>query len=465
MDQIVSRFLVSPVVHLEKSMKLHSLTIAALVLFILSGVLYWSGHHKPADESAKISADAPPPILKLDEKSITQLALKKKDADPVVLTKSSSGDWQISQPKFLRADQSVVSGLASALSALNSERVIEDKTSDLQTFGLDQPALEVDLTEKDNKTQKLMLGGDTPAGGAVYAMLAGDPRLFTVASYTKTSLDKTLNDLRDKRLLPVNADKISRIEVARKNGDIEFGRNKDDWQILKPTPLRADGIQVGDLIRHLTNAKMDLSSADAKQESSEFAHATPVATVKVTDESGTQELQIRSNKDNYYGKSSAVEGAYKVDSELGKALAKGLDEFRNKKLFDFGYREPNKIELHHGTKAYLLTRGTAGSEDWWSNGKKMDAANVESVISDLRDLTAGSFPASGFSNPAIEVMVTSEDGKRAEKILIAKSGDHYIAQRENEPALYQLDSSAVDALLKAADELRPAATQAAPKKP
>jgi Domain of unknown function (DUF4340) len=446
-------------------MKFHSLTIAALVLFILSGVLYWSGHHKPADGTAKISADAPPPILKLDEKSITQLALKKKDADPVLLTKSSSGDWQITQPKPFRADQSVVTSIASTLASLNSERVIEDNASDLQTFGLDQPALEVDLTEKDNKTQKLLLGGDTPAGGAVYAMLAGDPRLFTVASYTRTSLDKTLNDLRDKRLLPVNVDKISRIDVVRKNGDIEFARNKDDWQVLKPKPMRADGTQVGDLVRDLTNAKMDLSDTDEKDAASQFAHATPVATVKVTDESGTQELQVRTNKDVYYAKSTAVDGAYKVDSGLGKALTKGLDDFRNKKLFDFGYTAPNKIELHNGAKTYFLARGTAGTEDWWSNGKKMDAANVESVISDLRDLTASSFPASGFSNPAIEITVTSDDGKRTERIQIAKSGDHYIAQRENEPALYQLDSSAVDTLLKAADELRPAATQAAQKKP
>jgi hypothetical protein len=95
----------------------------------------------------------------------------------------------------------------------------------------------------------------------------------------------------------------------------------------------------------------------------------------------------------------------------------------------------------------------------------MDAANVESVISDLRDLTASSFPASGFSNPEIEATVTSDDGKRTERILIAKSGDHYIAQRDNEPELYQLDSGVVDGLLKAADELKPVTTQAARKKP
>lgn len=445
-------------------MKLHSLAIAALVLAILTWVLYWSERHKPADETSKLSADTPPSILKLDQSSITKLELKKKDADPVVLSKSSSGDWQITAPKPFRADQSAVAGLASTVSSLNSERVVEDKASDLQNFGLDQPVLEVDLTAKD-KTQKLLLGTDTPAGGAVYAMLAGDPRLFTVASYTKTSLDKTLNDLRDKRLLPVEADKISHIEVVRKNSDIEFGRNKDDWQILKPNPMRADSVQVGDLVRDLTNAKMDLSSADAKQEASEFGHAAPVATAKLTDESGTQQLQVRKSKDTYYAKSTAVEGAYKIDLGLGKTLEKNVDDFRDKKLFNLSYNDPNKIEIHNADRSYILARGTAGPDDWWSNGKKMDGANVESVISDLRDLTATSFPASGFLNPAIEITVISEDDKRTEKVRIAKSGDHYIAHRENEPTLYELSANSVDGLLKAAQDLKPAPNQAAQKKP
>jgi hypothetical protein len=445
-------------------MKLHNLAIAALILAILTWFLYWSERHKPTDETSKISADAPAAILKLDQNSITKLELKKKDVDPVVLTKSASGDWQITAPKPFRADQSAVTGLVSTISSLNSERMVEDKASDLQNFGLDQPALELDLTAKD-KTQKLLLGTDTPAGGAVYATLSGDPRLFTVSSYTKTSLDKSLNDLRDKRLLPVDADKVSQIEVVRKNSDIEFGRNKDNWQIVKPMPMRADSVQVGDLVRDLTNAKMDLSSADAKQEASEFAHAAPVATARLTDESGTQQVQVRKSKDIYYAKSTAVEGAYKIDSGLGKTLEKNVDDFRDKKLFAFGYNDPNKIEIHNADKSYFLTRGTAGPDDWWSNGKKMDGANVESVISDLRDLTATSFPDSGFSNSSIDVTVTSEDGKRTEKIHVAKAGDHYIAQRENEPTLYELSANSVDGLLKAAQDLKPAPTQAPQKKP
>jgi len=438
-------------------MKIHGLVIAACVLLILGGVLYWSNKHPQNERASKISADTPPAILKLDQSAITSVQIKKKDTEALALTRAaSSGEWQITQPTQLRADQPAVLGMLSALSSLNSQRVVEDKATNLKTFGLDNPALEVDLVEKDNKSQKLMLGDETLASNGVYAMLAGEPRVFTIASWEKSTIDKGLNDLRDKRLLPVSPDKISRIEIIRGGQSVEFGRNKDEWQILKPKPLRADGTQVADLVRQLTDAKMDLNGSAANNAASDFAKAGPLATAKITDESGTQELQVRKSKDTYYAKSSAVDGAYKVDSEVGKALDKSVGDFRNKKLFDFGYSDPNKIELHGGAKSYFLTRGTAGSEDWWSNGKKMDASSVESLISDLRDLSATKFLDSGFSNPAVEVVVTFGEGKRTEKVQIAKSGDHYVARRENEPALYQLDSKSVDDLLKAATEVKPA---------
>jgi hypothetical protein len=284
-------------------------------------------------------------------------------------------------------------------------------------------------------------------------MLAGDPRVFTVAGYNKTSIDKSLNDLRDKRLLPVNADKISRIELIRGNQTIEFGRNKDEWQILKPKPMRADSLQVGELARKLTDAQMDLSASDTngKQTSVWFSSASPVAIAKVTDQSGTQELQVRKNKDVYYAKSSAVNGVYKVDTDLAQSLDKGPDDFRDKKLFDFGFTDPDKIEMHSGSKSYFLSRN---GTDWWSNGKKMDAEGVQSLVSKLRDLSASKFVDSGFTSPTIEITVTSNDGKRLEKISIAKSGNGYIAKRENDATLYQLDANSVDEMQKAADEIK-----------
>jgi hypothetical protein len=440
-------------------MRIRSLIVAAIVLLGLSGALYWSEHRTPTDETAKVSADNPPAILTLDEVAITRLELKKKATKPIVLTKNTSGVWQIVQPTVLKADQSTVSGVLSTLSSLSSERMVDDKASDLKQYGLDQPALEVDITAKDNQTHRLLLGDETPAGNAVYAMLAGDSRIFTMASYNKSSVDKSVDDLRDKRLLTMNADAITRVELVRKNQTIEFGRNKDEWQILTPRPLRADSSQVGELVRKLADARMDLAgpTMNLKQVASAFARATTIASAKVTDPFGTQELQVRKSKDTYYAKSSVVDGIFKVDAGLGQALGKTLDDFRNKKLFDFGFRDPDKIEMHSGSKAYFLALGNAGGADWWSNGKKMDAGNVQSYISSLRNLAATKFVDSGYANPITEITVTFDGGKRTEKVLIAKSGDKYVAKRENEPTLYELTPNSVDALQQAAENLKPAA--------
>jgi len=432
-------------------MKIRGLLTAVVVLLVLGGTLYWSDHHKSAEGAAK-PADTPPQILKLDEASASKIELRKKDAGVIAIAKSGSGVWQITAPKNLPADQSAVSGVLSTLSSLNAERVVEDKASDFKRYGLDQPVLVADLTDKSNAHHELKIGDDTPTSGGTYAMLSGDPRVFTIASYVKSSLDKSLNDLRDKRLLTVDPDKISRVELIKQGQEIEFGRNKDDWQIVRPKPLRADGVQVADLVRKLTDAKMDLSVPE-KDSATGFTHGTPIATAKLTNQSGSQELQVRKNKDTYFAKSSAIEGTFKVDADLGQELNKKLDDFRNKKVFDFGFSDPDKIELHSGDKAYYLTRT---GQDWWSNGKKMDPDSVQSLISQLRDLSAEKFLESGFFSPTIQAIVASDDGKHTEKIAIVKSGTEYLARRENEPAIYQLSSAAVDDLLKSAAGLKQA---------
>jgi hypothetical protein len=290
----------------------------------------------------------------------------------------------------------------------------------------------------------------------VYAAVGGDPRVFTLASYSKNSLDKTASDLRDKRLFTANFDKVSEVDLTAKKQTIEFGRSKDAWQIVKPRPLRADNFSVEDLVRKLKDAKMDLSAAadsDEKNAAALFASAVPVATAKVTDATGTQTLEVRKDKTDYYAKSSAVSGVYKVAADLGTSLDKALDDFRSKKLFDFGFDDVSAVEMHDGSKAYSLVKG---GSDWWSTGKKMDAMSSQAFIDKFRDLAATKFPDSGFTNATITMKVTSNGGKRVENVSIAKSGDNYIAKREGEPSLYQLDGKAVEELQKAAEAVKPA---------
>ena len=437
-------------------MKNRGLLFAAAVLAALGGVLYWSNHHKPA-ETVQAAVDTPPKILSLNDSDVNRVELKKKDGADLVLQKQDR-KWQITSPQQLRADDSAVSGMISSLSSLSSDRLVEDKADNLAQFGLSSPALEVDVSGK-NDTHKLLIGDDTPTGGGSYAKLESDPRIFTIASYTKSNIDKSVNDLRDKRLVTAEPDKVSRIDLNANGQQLEFGRNKDQWQILKPKPLRADSFAVDELVRKLTDAKMDLTSDDQKKAASAFAAGKPVATAVLTTDLGNQELQVRKNKDDYYAKSSIVAGVYKVSTDVGEGLNKKLDDFRNKKLFEFGYTDPDRIEIRKDSKPYFLTKG---NDDWWSgDGKKFDLASAEAVLDKLRDLQATKFVDSGFGTPILEAYISSNNGKRVEKVQISKSGTAYIAKRENDPSLYVLDSKAVDELQKAVSDLKPAETQSA----
>ncbi|HTZ48052.1 MAG TPA: DUF4340 domain-containing protein [Verrucomicrobiae bacterium] len=442
-------------------MKLKGLLIACLVLAALLGALYWSNHH-PADagSSTKASTDVAPRILSLATPDITGLTIQDKGQPAVTLTRDNSGQWQITAPQPLAADQDAVSSLLAALSPLNAERLLEDKVSNPASYGLSAPAVQIDVALKNNKAKKVLIGDQTPSGNAFYAMLEGDPRLFTVATYTKSSLDKSSEALRDKRLITADFDKVTQLELttdrAGAKEDITLARNKDSWQIVKPGSFRVATDQVDDLIRSLKDAKMETgSSSKDSANAAAFKSATLVAQAKILGASGTQELEIRKAKEQYYAKSSTLPGVYDVSATVATGLNKSLDDLRNKKLFDFGFEDPNKIEIHDGSKSYFFTR--SGSDWYGSDGKKLDGVSFASLLGDIRDLAATRFPNSGFTTPAIEIVVTPKDGKNVERVSIAKSGEDYIAKRDHEPALYELSSASLQELQRSAGNIKSAA--------
>jgi hypothetical protein len=425
----------------------------------LGGALMWSNRAEKA-KAAKPAADASPKILSLKDSDIRQIEIAKKDGEPTILKKNDAGQWAITAPKPLAADQNAVSSLTSSVSSLSSDRVVDEtvNAADLPSYGLAPADLTVKFTTADGKTTALLLGEKTPGGNDVYAKLEGDPRLFTTYSSSSDSFNKTYKDLRDKRLMTFDKDKTSRVELTEASQPaIEFGRvDMNTWQILKPQPARADSFQVEDLLSRAKDSEMspNLSDEDAKKYAATFGSAPLLARLTVTDPSGAQKLEVRKSKDDYYAKSSAVDGVHKLSQDFGKLLEKKLDDFRNKKLFDFGFSDPSRVEVKDGAADVAVDKS---GDNWTSAGKTMDSVSVQAVIDKIRDLQATKFAESGFNTPQVELTVVSDSGKRTEKVQIAPAGSNFLARRAGDSALYQLDASAVSDLRKAAHDIKPAA--------
>jgi len=434
-------------------MKWGRMLAAGVLLAGLAAVLWWSNRQEKAKEG-KPAADAPPKILALGADTIQQIEIRHRGEDPITL-KLNGSQWEMTSPK-LAVDSSAVSAITNAAASVDADRVVDPNVSDLKAYGLAPASLEVDFSTKNGKTSKLLIGDNTPAGSAVYAKLDGDPRLFTMGAYSKTAFDKEAKDLRDKRLLPFTQAKLSRIEVTAQKQTYEFvKKGESEWQIVKPKPMRADSTQTDDLVRQLSSAQMDLSGVqDDKKNAAAFSSAPVLAIAKVTDQDGTKTLEVRKVKDDYYAKSSAVDGVYKVAKTVGDGLDKPVDNYRNKKIFDFGFSDPTHIEVSDGGKTSIFDKN---AENWMSGGKKMDSTSLQAFTDRLRDLAATKFADSGFTTPAITVTVVSNQGKLREKVEIAPTaGGNFLARRDGDASFYELEAGVVKDLRQAVGDVREA---------
>lgn len=439
-------------------MKIRGLLVA-LGLLVVLGAGIWYSSRKDKGKELTDKANATPFVLTVNLADIVRVEVSRQAGETTVLEKDDSGTWKITAPNPYPADQGAMGALLAAVSTIPSDKIVDEKAGDLSQYGLKPPAVALTIRLKGGKSKKVLLGDSTAIGSGFYAVAEGDAHVYTVASFTKESLDKSSADLRDRRLLTFISEKLARVVLNSHKTETEFGKNTGgDWQIVKPKPYRADVFEVDDLVRRLKDVKLDpaLSADDQKKFASSFASAAPAATVTVTDANGSQKLEIRKAKDDkYYVRSSVVEGVYSVEATTAKAFDKTTDDFRNKKIFDFGFNDPSRLD-YRGAK--VQTTVSKAGEKWFRNGKPLDSNSMQTLLDKLRDLAATKFAESGSGTNEIEITVVSSDGKKTEKVSLAKSGGSpesgWLARRDGDASLYVIPAATVDEIERAAADLK-----------
>ena len=436
-------------------MKANPLVIAVIALALLGGAVWYTRENPPPDE------DAAPKIVDLEEGEIRQVTLRQQGEDPITVVRGEDDEWQFGGGLEVAADDTSIGLMVSSLASLNADRVVSENVVEWRPYELEDPALAVSFEVAEGGGE-IQFGRDTPTGSGVFARLKGDPRLFTVYSYNKTSFEKSVFDLRDKRLLHLDEDSISQVTVETGGRTISFQQEGGDWRIVEPMELRADDFTVGDLVRAVRTAEMTEVLAEGGA-TGDYSFRGALATVTVADEQGSHELVIARDEDTYYARSSAQDGVFKVNSTLAESLDKPVADFRNKKLFDFGYLDPARVDVRAGE----LNAAVVHSEDHWllesDGGRELDGVKVQTLLDHLRNLTATGFPSDrladharfGLDDAEIEATVTPEgEGSPPEKVLVTSADQAVVyAARDGEPSAYKVEQSAAQDIRRAVEDV------------
>ena len=438
-------------------MKANPLLLAVALLALLGGAVWYTRENPPPDENET------PSLVKLEEETVRKVTVTRADHDPLTVVRGENDEWEFGEGIDVPADDSSIGFMITSLASLNADREVSENVLDWSPYELEDPALKVAYELKEGAGGEVWFGKDTPTGSGVFARLKDDPRLFTVYSYNKSSFEKDVFDLREKKLLQVDDDKISRVIVRAGGREIEFGKSGGDWRILKPGPLRADNFTVGDLVRAARTAEM--TAVLAEEGSGGYSFRRPLAVVEIIDDSGAHELTAAKDGDTWYAKSSDQKGVYEVSSTLAESFDKPVNDFRNKNIFDFGFADPARIEVRAGENRVEIAK----EDDKWllrsDGGRELEGEKVQTLLDGLRNLAAVEFPSDnaadqsryGLDKPAVEAEVTpSGDGAETERAVVSSPEKERIyAARAGEPSTYEVEKApaedirrAVEAILK-----------------
>jgi hypothetical protein len=398
---------------------------------------------------------------------IEDLKVKSESGD-VTSLKKTSGTWQVVAPISAPAAESEIIGLTSALSQMEIVRVIDENPTDLKEYGLDSPRIEVEFKSGEGKPSgRVLVGSKTPTGANLYAKRNDEKRVFLIADFQDSSLNKSTFNLRDKTLIKIARDKVDGVEVDVSGKPIQFAKDGSDWKITKPIAARADFSSVEGLMGRIETAQMKSIVTDQASPADLKKYGLDKPEVSITISQGSAravvELGGKSGEDAVYARDVSKASVVTLDKSLADDLKKGVDDYRRKDVFEFRAFNATRVEFTRGSQTIVLERvkGQGDKPDSWRrvspNPADADKSKVESLLAGLADIRVTSFTDSitktGLDKPAMTVLAKFEDGKKEERVSFGKNGTDVYALIPGQPGAGKIEAEKFDEANKSLDEL------------
>ena len=377
------------------------------------------------------------------------------------------GAWQMIQPVKAKADARVVEEIVSALGSLRVVVFEADGEYDPADYGLSQPRITVTLqSTAGDQIQELQIGSDARTPGRIYVASSEHHAVYAVNKEIYTKLNRTVFDLRDKRVIDFQRTATHRFTIRQEDSEIVCQKDADgEWEITAPVALKADKEAVDDLLFGVDALRVVAFVDDQPKNLQPYGLDSPSIEVSfmVPNTEPAVLLVGKMKGDNIYVKAQNAEPVFLVKKTLLDLVGMGVAGLRNKQILDFDSDAAAKIVLKHGD--VNLTCQKQGTNWRLTHPVQEPAKNgaIRSIIQQVNRLTVAAFLAvspsittAGFDTPEIRLVVTLKD--RTEHLLeIGKLADdrhHYGRLQNAQDTVFLLQKETAENLKKTVEDLR-----------
>ena len=382
--------------------------------------------------------------------------------------------WEITTPQGIAADHSQIQMFLEELPGLKGAPLAGEAAPVWSDYGLDQPEKTYRFKLKDGKEVAFSIGKQNPAEYARYARRDNSAPVLLVDNIDDKSLiEKALFDLRDKRILPVDINQATRLEVrfsfagqqssaeelamARELGlptrsplVVMTKQANGNWDLDEPR-VRTDHGATGYLLSTLSGGLMKTLEAENSASLAPYGLNQPQIRVDVTTPSGKQSLLVgrqetKGEEQFFYARNTAWPHIFTILRTVYDQLNQDKEAYRERYLFDFDTTNATRVEIQGPSGEWRFGRR---GEEWFMAGApetKMAELKVDNFLNSIHSLRVSTYTtdqpnrlaAFGLDKPWMRIKVGFSEKNLEETVLFARRNNKFYAARQGEPSVYEL---------------------------
>lgn len=408
-------------------------------------------------------------ILSFNSDDVIRLVIAK-DGQEIKVDKNESA-WNITKPVEAPAETNVIERMIDTLAELKQERNLGAQ-KELGTFGLSEPALEVEVTGHQGEIGRLLIGSVTADDNNIYVKLAGEADVFTTPILSKSRLDKTLFDIRDKTVLDFSPSQVKSVTFSRSGSSFTFeSLPENEWLMTSPEERRADSGKLKDLFDAIRFARVRRFVEEKANDFEQYGLQSPSAEIKLEFEERVNSLSLGdfpgTDQERIYARKNDSTQVLELGAEILETLPTTINDWRDKRLVKFDSQDARKVEIQSPSGRVVLERSIDESDEWRLIAPEEGIADEDSVkdfLNALHSSRIGRFLGpdetealnEAFESPGIEVKLWSDMEEPHFALALARTDDTPVlyARSEDNGEIYEVEERLLETLNVGPDELR-----------
>ena len=180
-------------------------------------------------------------LLGFEEKEIIELSLRSNKQN-IRLVRGNNEGWDIQSPILTAANLATVNSLLFDLKEARISEFVKISLDIPEAFGLDKPEKSFRLKMKNGKTWAVNFGNSNSNGQQVFANRTNESTVFLISNEVVGKLFRSLQDLRNNKLLEFASDEVSKIAIQTADQLFELHKDEAEWSLETPQKMKTPHI-------------------------------------------------------------------------------------------------------------------------------------------------------------------------------------------------------------------------------